>query len=426
MSSTSQPMEAFAKGVRAQDTRAEIVKATVEVLSSHGVSGLTHRLVAARAGVSTAATTYHFDTKSSMIAEAAAFVVDRSCQALEEARDAHPNKRAQGGAFRQIAFQWLLTAAEQRRVETVAWAEVVLDAARHEENHAKSAAWFDRLTALWRAIGEETGIDNPAAMAVDAVDLVTGLMLTVVSLGLTAHQIKAVLFEDADPLSAWAVTADAMRQGRALGALERKGQKAAATREELLAAAIDILITHGPAALTYRAVAARSGRAAGAPVYYFPTVNSLLETAQAKLFSEKQQRSDVVMKIVERDEDLDAEKIADLLSVVLFRDATEFGNRNLAHYTIWLQGSRQPELRPMIWDAIEDRMRRWRILLARLTRNQRPSDALFGHSLLLGKVIRLLGTGASIRDLAIARAAIAEDLEAIVVGKYWAQTSAQS
>jgi DNA-binding transcriptional regulator YbjK len=60
-----------AKQERSERTRNAIVGAVIALLAEQGVAGLTHRLVAQRAGASLAATTYNFASKQDMIAEAA-------------------------------------------------------------------------------------------------------------------------------------------------------------------------------------------------------------------------------------------------------------------------------------------------------------------------------------------------------------------
>ncbi|MFD9911035.1 TetR/AcrR family transcriptional regulator [Streptomyces sp. NPDC059063] len=62
----------------------EIVEATERVIAARGVEGLTHRAVAAEAGVPLGATTYHFATKDDLIAAALRRSVDRFSEYLDE------------------------------------------------------------------------------------------------------------------------------------------------------------------------------------------------------------------------------------------------------------------------------------------------------------------------------------------------------
>ncbi|MFH9069433.1 TetR/AcrR family transcriptional regulator [Streptomyces alboflavus] len=63
---------------------AEIVAATERVIAERGIEGLTHRAVAAEAGVPLGATTYHFATKDDLIAAALRRSVDRFGAYLDE------------------------------------------------------------------------------------------------------------------------------------------------------------------------------------------------------------------------------------------------------------------------------------------------------------------------------------------------------
>ncbi|MFJ8314265.1 MULTISPECIES: TetR/AcrR family transcriptional regulator [unclassified Streptomyces] len=63
---------------------AEIVSATERVIAARGIEGLTHRAVAAEAGVPLGATTYHFATKDDLIQAALRRSVDRYAAYLDD------------------------------------------------------------------------------------------------------------------------------------------------------------------------------------------------------------------------------------------------------------------------------------------------------------------------------------------------------
>src|SRR3569833_795187 len=69
----AEPLAANRRGrsqERSLERRTRMACAAIEILASHGVAGLTHRLVAANARVSLAATTYYFSTKYEIVTEA--------------------------------------------------------------------------------------------------------------------------------------------------------------------------------------------------------------------------------------------------------------------------------------------------------------------------------------------------------------------
>src|SRR6218665_1316556 len=83
----SQARKADRKGqaLRAARTKAKIANAVISVLAESGSSRLTHRLVAAAAGVPLAATTYHYATKRDMIADASQRLLDGFVRSFERA-----------------------------------------------------------------------------------------------------------------------------------------------------------------------------------------------------------------------------------------------------------------------------------------------------------------------------------------------------
>ncbi|UFS97098.1 TetR/AcrR family transcriptional regulator [Nocardia huaxiensis] len=67
-----------------------LAAATERVIATKGIEGLTHRAVAAEAGMPLGATTYHFATKDDLIAAALERAVDRFAAYLESWHAAHP------------------------------------------------------------------------------------------------------------------------------------------------------------------------------------------------------------------------------------------------------------------------------------------------------------------------------------------------
>ena len=55
---------------RGEQRRAELLEAAIHLIGAHGLDGVTHRAVAAEAGVSPASTSYYFRSKDELIDEA--------------------------------------------------------------------------------------------------------------------------------------------------------------------------------------------------------------------------------------------------------------------------------------------------------------------------------------------------------------------
>lgn len=403
------------KQERSAQRQQRIADAAIAAIAKSGIAGVTHRQVAREAGVSLAATTYYYQTKSDIIADAANQLLTAYVNAFRRFLERQPDKP--GLTFRDFAMKLIINAAGKHRTGTLAWCEIILDAARHPETRTLARAWFARLGDVWLEIATAFGVPSERDAVRSAVDIVIGLLFVVVPLGLSEHQVAAVLDGGADPAEAWRPTGEAAaEEARPI----RTGRKAEETRERILAAAIGILSAEGSAALTYRAVAARAGLTPAAPTYHFPSIDLLLEAAQARLFEAAKDRYREIMAGVDYG-GLDVERLTDLTTAVFLREATEFGALNLASMPIWLESGRDPHLRSTIWNAVDDQNRAWSRLLAELAPGRRPLDALLLHRLFLGKLTRILATGAATTDLASVRSEFAYDLRAICAGQHWAQ-----
>ena len=399
---------------RTELRRGEIAQAAVELLAEHGVAGVTHRMVASRAGVPLAATTYHFGSKFDIIAEASRRILQGSLETLRSAARRCEAEAKGQGRLRALTVDLICHAASRDRVQAICWAEIMLDAARHDQSRALTHQWFDEVSNICLQRCKLEDPERPAKTARSAMDLVIGLMLVTTALGLSPDQISKVLEGGANPLDVWAVPP---LDPYLPEAPRRTSSKAAATHDRILRAAIDALIEQGPAAASYRAVAARAGLAPAGPYYHFPTINGLLAAAQRMLFEESKRRYRSAAAQVSGD--LTAERLIDRTAIVLVREATEFAASSIASYAIWLQAARDPELRPMVWSAIADQYAAWRRLLAQLQPDQRSIDALVLLGLFVGKHVRILSAGSQIDDLAMIRSELARDIALVLSGRFW-------
>lgn len=75
------------RAARGARTRDAIVDATIALVREQGAAAVTHRAVAARAGTSLAATTYHFATLDDLLVAAFELLTDRTVAEVERFRD---------------------------------------------------------------------------------------------------------------------------------------------------------------------------------------------------------------------------------------------------------------------------------------------------------------------------------------------------
>ena len=136
------------------DRRAAIVEATLRVIGARGADAVTHRAVAAEAGVPLASTTYYFASKEALVREAFELTIERSI-----GRVAEHAARTEGSAVDRLVA---LADAELREVNAplAAQFELMLEAGRRPELRDLAARW-DRVyrEALAQLVGDELDVD---------------------------------------------------------------------------------------------------------------------------------------------------------------------------------------------------------------------------------------------------------------------------
>jgi DNA-binding transcriptional regulator YbjK len=403
-----------AKQQRSERTRTAIIEAVIAALADVGVAGLTHRLVAQRSGASLAATTYYFESKQDMIAEAANVLLQANVAELSRVADGVRGGGAAG--FRRFVSQFAADGMGEQRTRTLAWCEIMLDGARRPDAHPLTRAWYERLFQVWVQLARAFEAPFPALVARSGLDVTVGALFHGLGLGLGPETLRATLAgkvtaADLFPLAHPAATQPA---GPALTA------RAAATRERILEAAIRLLASRGAGAVNYRSVALEAGLTAGAPAYYFSSAEALLAEAQLLLFQRSKARLRKVMS--NAFEGLDTPTMVELTAVIFQSEATEFGPLNLATYAIWLQSAREAELRPLVQEALADLYRAWsRILLTLGAANSGPEPLLIQY-LFVGGLIRAMAGGVTPNDLVKIRYRLKDDLTALVEGRHWIQS----
>jgi DNA-binding transcriptional regulator YbjK len=403
-----------AKQERSERTRSAIVGAVVSALADQGVAGLTHRLVAQRSGASLAATTYYFESKQDMIAEASNGLFRAHLDEIQRLAGQDFGRGAAG--FRRFVAELAAGAMGERQPKTLAWCEVVLDGARRPEAQALTRSWYARLIQAWARIARAFEVPYPAIAARSGLDITVGALFHGLALDLGPATLAATL-------GGRVAAADLFELAGAEGAeppAEPLGAKATATRERILEAAISLLAARGAGSVNYRSVALEAGLTPGAPAYYFSSSKALLAEAQTLLFSRSKARYREVMSSAFKD--LDLAIMVELTAVIFQSEATEFGALNLAAYSIWLQAAREPELRPLVQEALADLYRAWsRILLTVGAVNNGAEPMLVQH-LFVGAQVWAMATGVTPNDLVKIRWRLRDDLTALAEGRHWIQS----
>lgn len=398
--------------VREQPTRLHITEAAIRVLAARGLAGVTYRQVATEANVSLALVNYYFPSKFDVISAASSVILERYVAGF--ARAARRFRSGPTARYRDFAYRLLRNASGRDRHLTLAWAEITLDAVRHSESLELSRIWNEQIRRLWTEIADAVGEPDPEGAARSGIDVVMGLLFLICALRLSEAQLDAVLLDGQPSLDRWAPDAPTREP-----APERKSGKATRTRESILAAAIGLLVSDGAAAISFRSVAANSGLATAAPAYHFPTVDALLSAAQMSMIEDARQRYRAAMANVDR-ESISFEVLVDRTAATLIREATEFAARNLALYATWIEATRRPELRAVLWPYIGDNFLGWQRLFETVAgRPLPPETGILALALFIGKLIRILSTGSTTEMLADVRREFAEDFSRLCDGNFW-------
>ncbi len=400
------------KQQRSQATRDRIAQAAIELLGEIGEAGLTHRDVAARAGVSLAATTYHYASKFELLEHASSVILEDYVTRFRKFASRQAALPAGRPTFEQFLVRLLRNAAGRDRLRTIAWCEIMQIAARNAHTRALAKVWYARLCEIWTDISIRLGASSKPLDVLAAIDRTIGLLQIVVSLGLSPDEAEACFTRGLDALPAWPAPAPPAAAEEPAPTKRRKGEE---TRQQLLDAAIRLLATQGAGAVTGRAVAAEAGVAAAVPSYYYKPVGTLVDTARQRLYEAARARYRESASGIDR-ETATLDQIVDLTTAVLTREVTQFSNVNLALLAIEAEAARQPALRPMAGRWFADRSRAWQRLLARFDTRVPAVHGLFMNSLFIGMQIRLLASGAEISALGDLRLEFLAALDAMGFG----------
>jgi DNA-binding transcriptional regulator YbjK len=380
---------------RSIEARSRIINGAIEVLARVGVAGLTHRAVALAADVSLAATTYHFCTKQDILAAASQSLLDDYAASLGQLED-----ELLAGATRNIhslddVIDWLAwNALNREHSRSLAWCESVLQGGRSEELRARVKRWYAQCEQVLLRLGQHFDAAFPRELAPAMLDETIGLVFLLHGLHLDRSALRRLLTGRSDPEDLLTTPAElGTRAGESASELSQ-------SRQRIIGAAVDVVIFEGVGALSYRSVAERINMVRSATSYYFPNVDSLLESTELELFERARNRYREGVGAWAR-VGIDEARLTDLFAAVLFRESLEFRMENLAYYEVWLRAARSGTLRSAAAAMILPPHRAWRRRLAEMTGGTADKRAPFRmQTLFVGKVIRAIVTGPSTEMLA--------------------------
>jgi len=165
---TSRPMRA-----RGRARRELLLDATIAIIAEGGIAAVTHRSVAAAAGVPHSSTTYFFDSLDDMIGEAVAHAMAAELDRLEQFRSVLVSGANSPGA---AIDEFVEIVRSQSQDHTVAQFEIYLFASRHPALRVHVEKILDETRALAAAVLQTNGVTDPHAAAA-VVALIDGFAL---------------------------------------------------------------------------------------------------------------------------------------------------------------------------------------------------------------------------------------------------------
>ncbi len=167
-------------GKRVSPRRAQIVEATLRVINASGAHAVTHRAVAAEAGVSLASTTYYFDSKDALVHEALELVIDRSTALLAE----HTAVSGPISADELVERLVRLSAAQLADPEAplMAQFELMIESGRRPQLRPLAERWDSVYMESLTTLVDAAGLDRPGEAAELIASLLEGSLLGQLSL----------------------------------------------------------------------------------------------------------------------------------------------------------------------------------------------------------------------------------------------------
>lgn len=177
--------------------RERIARAAIDVVAERGVEGVTHRAVAAAAGVPLGSTTYHFATLDDLLAVALRTAAEEHIARLRAWAQELPADADLAGALAGLLVRGLA----DERPRTVVGYELYVAALHRPHLRSASTAWDEALAKFFAA----------------RTDLVTGRLLAAIFCGLQLQTLLALPVperEDVEAIFRRALQPTARSRGR--------------------------------------------------------------------------------------------------------------------------------------------------------------------------------------------------------------------
>lgn len=187
--------------------RDQIVEATLRVIGARGADAVTHRAVAAEAGVSLALTTYHFDSKQALVAEALELVIERSIETVR--RHAEVGGPIDAGELADRLAALTVAQMEDTGAPLVAQYELMLEAGRDDGLRPLAERWSEAYDGALVALVRAAGLEDPTLSAGILSAVIEGALLDHIAVprpGFAEAELRPMINRTVAALSAGSAT----------------------------------------------------------------------------------------------------------------------------------------------------------------------------------------------------------------------------
>jgi DNA-binding transcriptional regulator YbjK len=154
-----------------------LMEATLRIIGRAGLDGVTHRAVAAEAGMSLGAVTHHFATRDVLVDAALRFALAREVDRLRALALSLQSKALDVEAWIESLVAWYARELQSRAETHIACYEAFLAAARSARHRPIVVEWFE----TWRQSAElalrAAGSSDPSRHAELFVSALIGMVL---------------------------------------------------------------------------------------------------------------------------------------------------------------------------------------------------------------------------------------------------------
>jgi DNA-binding transcriptional regulator YbjK len=162
---------------RGEARREPIIRAALALIGERGPDAVTHRAVAARAGLPLSATTYWFESKEQLLQEAFMLAAREEVERVEQVVLELAPRELDVAAWAAAVAAALASDLEADPTRHIAFTELVLEGTRRPWLREEVARWENAWLRLAELGLRATGSPDPAADARLVVGAITGLML---------------------------------------------------------------------------------------------------------------------------------------------------------------------------------------------------------------------------------------------------------